>query len=412
MKRLTVVFVLLMLGSNLFADRFLTRGHQPGEIYISSIWFQYADTATSALFFSDDYGQTLSMKYYYPWYSGGMPLGGSIVTDYTTDVIYNVAFYQLWRSYDSGYSWEICSDHVLDNEFSSGTKPGTIYKVFVNTPLSRWELHKSDDYGSSFALINDSVRGWPEVSTTVEGLYLYYMRGNPYEMVVQYSEDFGQSFSTICVLDSNISGYGIGSGFPSLSRGTTDGELYLTTLFPYHGFKIFYSSDRGQSWEMRFESANIDPHSETHSFTAGNEPGSFFYSKSIPLYHGEPNTLLCIYHSTDTAKTFREYCHLLDTGFPVNIYEEELIKHKTIEIGNYPNPFSQNTTITFELDRPGIHCIELTNLSGQAILRKEEYFELGKNSHILQTGNLSPGVYLCSIKANGQLLGVRKIVKR
>ena len=408
--KLVILLFLFLLHVDTNGDNFLTRGHHSGEIYIASNWFSYVDSTTTAIFFTDDNGQSLTLKYYYAQNIGAMPVG-RIVSGYTPGVIYNETLTSIWRSFDSGYTWEECIIPGPYGRFAAGNNPGQIYEVFTNEPLLRVELHHSMDNASTFSIINDSICGIPEVSYDSCGLYLYYYRNATKDLVINYSADHGNSFPVEIILDSTIGGYATGYGFPILSRGTNYGEIFLTSIFENNRFKIFYSNDGGYSFSLRFESPVCDFSMETYSFTAGKESGSFYYSKMIPLYHNGANTLLCMYYSNDTGKTFTEYCHVLDTGFPVKIYDDNIIGNKKVKLINYPNPFSSQTTLCFNIPIAGIFTFELTNLSGQAVLRKEKYFDAGQQAIKLETEQLAPGIYLCSIKYQNKVLGVSKIVK-
>lgn len=65
---------------------------------------------------------------------------------------------------------------------------------------------------------------------------------------------------------------------------------------------------------------------------------------------------------------------------------------------NYPNPFTAQTTISFQLAKTGKVRIVLCDISGQEIsIITEGYFNYGKNQVIYNTGNQSSGNYLYKI---------------
>ncbi|MBE9484354.1 MAG: T9SS type A sorting domain-containing protein [Bacteroidetes bacterium] len=415
MRKSVLILIVLIFAKEVFSDNYITRGQQPQELYIASHWFIYADTSTIAIFFTDDYGESIIMKYYSGWSLNGtygMPIG-RIGSDKTNGVIYNVVMTSLWRSDDFGCTWD--SIRALNQTpyhfISSGCQPGEIYCKLRGNTGDSIGLYRSQDYGQNFIFQSDTIYGNIEVGNEPGSVYTYMFNSYEQKIYIGYSTNYGLSFDTVAYIDSDTVGFGYVASFPNLSRGSVDGEVYLITLFDNFKFKIFHSMDWGQTFELRYESTTFDPVIEHFSFSAGNEPGSFYFSKMIPLYHQEANTLLCIYHSSDTAKTFTEHCYILDTGFPVNIYEEQFIKRKQIDINNYPNPFINYTIISMDLEEPGIYTIELYNLTGQAVLRKEEYFDSGSQKTLLNEEQLVPGVYLLSLKSKGRLLGVRKIVK-
>lgn len=108
MRKSVLILIVLIFAKEVFSDNYITRGHQPQELYIASHWFQYVDTSTMAIFFTDDYGKSIIMKYYSGWSLNGtygMPIG-RIVSDKTNGVIYNAVMTSLWRSDDFGCTWD------------------------------------------------------------------------------------------------------------------------------------------------------------------------------------------------------------------------------------------------------------------------------------------------------------------
>jgi hypothetical protein len=410
MKKLSILLLVFCIVLNVSADRHLTRGHQAGELYIASTWFEYIDTVTVAIFYTDDHGKSLIMRYYFAQNSGAMPVG-DIVTDHRSGVIYNEPVTTLWISTDMAYSWEECQAPAPYGVFTAGNMPGQVYELFTNEPAWRVELHRSTDFGNSFTCVNDSISGRPEVCTTENGIYLYYHSHGYNELAIKYSDDYGASFPTVFVLDSMYAGNYHGPQFPVISRGTKAGEIFLVTLFHDNIFKIFYSTDFGQSFDLKYISTPCDFSTESYSFSAGLEEGSFYFSKTVPLYNWTANTLLCIYHSSDTAKTFTEYCHILDTGFPVSVHDDDIVEDKLNELVIYPNPVGSTASIKLDSFLSGHHTIEVFSISGVAVIREDKFFQRGDQEVKINAGHLNPGIYVCSIKANGKVVGVRKFVK-
>lgn len=69
-----------------------------------------------------------------------------------------------------------------------------------------------------------------------------------------------------------------------------------------------------------------------------------------------------------------------------------------IETNNYPNPFSDQTTIEFDLHQGGPVRIVLYNMLGQELeLIADRYFNKGKNQVLFKTGNQNSGNYFYKI---------------
>lgn len=77
----------------------------------------------------------------------------------------------------------------------------------------------------------------------------------------------------------------------------------------------------------------------------------------------------------------------------------------------YPNPASSFVTLKFEVDVPGRYLIELYNSTGQPIFRLEEYYAEGIYEEKLNTQDMNPGIYFCSLRSDKEIIGVVKILK-
>ena len=89
------------------------------------------------------------------------------------------------------------------------------------------------------------------------------------------------------------------------------------------------------------------------------------------------------------------YLDTLDIAIPS--IPTEFIVHPA-----YPNPFNSGTTIRYNLDRTGETSINIYNILGEAVLKKNLYKEKGLNQFIWQgtdlSGNLAPsGIYYVQI---------------
>jgi|GEM_PF-4105000 len=76
---------------------------------------------------------------------------------------------------------------------------------------------------------------------------------------------------------------------------------------------------------------------------------------------------------------------------------------KNLEMLNYPNPFSEETTIEFQLRNPGDAKVTIHNINGQ-LLKTDVLTGLsaGENQYKFDSGNLPSGVYLYSIGSGSE----------
>lgn len=405
-KYFTIVLICLCLYKSSAA---LIRGYASGEIYFGSYWYWVnIGDRYDAIFFSDDYGETLEIIYVCDIDAGDMQ-PYSIMRDATPGVFYNIQPTDFWISSDYCSTWQICPNIIAPfSYYATGTENGVIY----TRPSDEPKLFKSYDYANSFEQIKeDSIFGFLEIGTESDELYYYTLPSIYTDFEIHCSSNGGINFYLVNRHDSIICGIVLMGHKPIIYHGANPGELYLVSWFPPAIFKIFHSTDYGYSFEQRFASSFCDFYYESYGFTPGVESGEFYYIKSLAWFDGT-NTKVHIYYSTDTAKTFTEYIHVLDSSFPVCIYDEDNFEQRQLEIVNYPNPFSTHTTLSFETSQPGKYTVEVFNLSGQAVLHQEQYLSTGNQNISLQADQFSKGIYLCSIKHNGNQIGVKKIVKR
>ena len=84
----------------------IVKGYFSGEIYFSSTWYWInIGERYNAIFFSDDHGETLSIKFICDIDAGDMnPM--LLFRDATQGTFYNAQATKLWRSQDYCSSWD------------------------------------------------------------------------------------------------------------------------------------------------------------------------------------------------------------------------------------------------------------------------------------------------------------------
>lgn len=85
---------------------------------------------------------------------------------------------------------------------------------------------------------------------------------------------------------------------------------------------------------------------------------------------------------------------------------------KGIRVYNYPNPSSDFTTINFELNNAAQVNLFVSDLSGKQIMSANlGQRNSGKNNYILNTENLSSGIYMYTLDVDGVQITRRLVVK-
>jgi len=332
-----LLIVLCFITINSYSQ--ITRGAVPGEIYISNEWYVDTQYLHSGIFHSTDNGEHIS-----PQYNNietpppGEMRVGKVLGDATTGALYNYGHNELWVSFDYGESWEFIESYG-SGRYASGCINGGVYKCCVNPQGTIWH---STDYGNEFIEVVENAKYILEVGVLEGNVYgLDGIGGIGFDL--HFSENYGGDFITIPI-DSTVAYWSPSGHYPQISRGTEPGELYLVSWWPDYHYKIFHSVDTGYTWTQQYESGYIDIYNWGVQYTAGREPGSFYVKRATP----DPtftHTMVYIDYSSDYGQTFTTYVHDLTPNF-TSINTNEIT---TVSLSNFPNPFTDYTTISFNI---------------------------------------------------------------
>jgi len=367
----------------------ITRGAQPGELYISGDWYLENNSILHyAILRSTDNGENISLQYEnIETPPPGEMKVGKVLGDATPGAIYNYGSNELWVSFDYGESWGF-QENFTYASYATGFSSGEIYR------RSNYNLYRSDNYGNTFDLIVESLsEPLSDVGTQSGQLYGFTgSAGIGYKLY--YSQDFGNNFIMI-LLDSLVAFWVPSGQFPKISRGAEQGELYLTSWWPDLHYKIFHSVDTGYTWTEKYESDYIDIYYWSVQFTAGREPGSFYVMRARINPAGD-HVWLYIDYSNDYGETFTTYFHDLDSTI-TNISPFNTCNFK---LSNFPNPVKTKTTFRFQFSE-GCNNPVLNIYNAYGILIKQ-FNILGKNLQIWNgmdnKGNrVKEGLYLYNI---------------
>ena len=133
---------------------------------------------------------------------------------------------------------------------------------------------------------------------------------------------------------------------------------------------------------------------EPNKVLAGNRiPGLKFYTDS--LNYTAPVDTSGI---TDTVTTSDRHLHLMNTNH--------------IALTNYPNPFSNFTTIKFSIPDSDITSIRIYNMQGQLIKElTTNFYTAGEHEITFETNQLKSGQYICKMKSGKYSKSIKLIHK-
>ena len=399
MKNLTLTIALIALAFSLQAQ-YITRGTEPGEFYLSYYWHVNAqDQMVWAIYRSVDNGESLSLQYSSTTFPEQYYYGLSIVSDATPGVFYATTNKKLYISHDYAKTWTFVENTGLDGRYSAGCIEGEIYKYHN---LGGRKFYRSTNYGRDFVLVNSSVLGFPEVGTNSGEINLLIGSNPAYQFRIFRSVDYGVNFDTLFINDTVV-GF-INNPYPVLTRGSSLGELYLVSWHKPTHYKIFYSDDYGQTFDLKYQSEYCNFELWSFLFTAGREPGSFYVVRSMSP-HVTPNnhTIAYIDYSSDYGETFTTYFHYLDSSY---VFTNINLPVKNSNVSVFPNPF--NETVTFSLPATVDNgTITIFNGSGKVVF--ETNFQL--QEPVVNLSHLPTGVYFYKINSKEKFLYSGKVVK-
>ncbi len=381
----------------------ITRGAQPGELYIATDWYMddYGQIHY-AIFHSTDNGENITLKYEnIETPPPGEMKVGKVLGDATPGALYNYGNNELWVSFNYGESWEYRESYPDNAKYLSGQISGNLFKIIGA------ELSQSDNYGNTFTVITNPI----SCPIREPGYYLgefYGINGSVgVGLFLDHTLDYAITHTEVPI-DSAVAFWAPGGNYPQISRGTEPGELYLVSWWPGDYYKIFHSVDTGYNWTEKFESETINIYYWRVKYTAGREPGSFYVIRSRINPAGD-HVWLYIDYSSDWGETFTTYFHDLDS----TITSINQINQADFHLAGYPNPFKDKTTIRFQLpnnctdvvlniyDINGI-LIKRYDVSGKKELQWDGTDSKGKK--------VNGGVYYYSLFMENKILSTNKLI--
>ncbi|MDZ7743688.1 MAG: T9SS type A sorting domain-containing protein [Bacteroidota bacterium] len=226
-------------------------------------------------------------------------------------------------------------------------------------------------------------------------------------------DDYSGQFEKIARVDSSLC-------FSTLNyfyRGANPGELYYYQAVQTIGtgvgyYSIHFSSDNGENFELRYQSETFCWGCIDIRMVSGRDEGTFYVCRKAPDYHLGAWVLEISNYSSDTAKTFETYTHILDE----TVMQKE-IKPPAPVISLYPNPFQQNTSIYLSLNKQENVSISVYSLNGRLVKHLLEGKLLSGKNEIEWNGKdalgneVKNGLYFVKVKT-GKASKSFKIIKK
>ncbi|MDR2083813.1 MAG: T9SS type A sorting domain-containing protein [Bacteroidales bacterium] len=337
----TLLFLTIFLSLNsisLSQNRILTRGAEPGELYLSGIWYGIGDdpvyeTLRDAVYHITENGKKISIQYDVDYFIDNYTEPGSVMqpeyfmADATTGVLYNKRVYsknsysytQLWVSFDYGKNW------TFREELSFAMYYSGIFTHDNQSIMYRGGggMYYSLDFGEEWMKIDntgytlDGDIGYSECEFL--GLDLN---------TLLYTQTCYNTY-TETLIDGEYMYGNVNGTFPDVYRGGKEGEVYVSSWFPDQTFKIAFSADTGYTFRTVYVSDVYTPGVDIYKpvFMSDRESGVFYILRRNKIYDYDPygwHLEVCVDYYRDYGETLvASYCHDLPKDYgdicePVN----------------------------------------------------------------------------------------------
>ena len=404
----TVVYTLAVIDSSLFAG---AGGGQLGGLFVSNITGNHwtavdngltgniisaltsiggtilAGTGNSVYATTDDGTHWMNAN-------GGMPTGNVYSFATKDNNVFAANGGLVFRSSDRGSNWSSASngldrlDHVscfavIDTVLFAGTDGG----VFLSTDDGNdWAATDASKVVQVAAL---ATAGSNLYAAGTQGLAMSSNEGNSWQSLGDF---FG--LQSIAIVDTNIYVGGIG---------------------------IFRSTSNGKYWASVFSvSPVVNLISDNSNIFAAVAPGGVYFSAdgidwsavTSGLPYGINVSSLLVHGSFLFAGTGNGvWRRPLSEMIPTSAVSVPTIAAPQIQ--NYPNPFSQFTTISFSSPDGGAAEVSIVNLLGAEVARIFSG-ELGAGEHTFtwDARGMAPGMYECIVRMNGHQERIPMVVLR
>lgn len=221
-----------------------------------------------------------------------------------------------------------------------------------------------------------------------------------------------------------------GANISCVAVDPTNADNIMVTFSNYSVYSIFYSNDGGVSWTKQAGNleqnsagsgngpsvrwASIMPVNGGTVYLAGTSTGLYATTQlnglnTVWIQQGANNigSSVCDmidYRSTDGLVVVATHSHgIFSTHInDVNdITSVQQLSSPVVNFTNYPNPFSKQTTIEFNLLKPShIKAVILDETGKEVFVLADKKFNTGKNNLAFQSVALAKGVYYCNLRSD------------
>ena len=318
-------------------NRAVTRGAEPGELYLTSFWYgiyappgsPYYDTVRTAIYHITENGKKLTIQYDVNYFEDNYTEPGSvmqpqhILADATLGVLYARRTYeksdyypytQLWVSFDYGKNWQFREENIGQHVYVSTNVQGVIYR---GSGLQG--MFKSINYGQDFFILEDVTKLGTEAGLIDCEFFSLSGRG------FYHTFDCFANYINITI-DEEYASSALTGFFPDVYRGGKEGEVYIHSWFPGYEYRASFSADTGHTFQHVYIESNAYNSSNMFGarqllFMSDREPGVFYILHLKDVKDTNPggwHLELCIEYYRDYGATLvATYCHDVNKNYSI-----------------------------------------------------------------------------------------------
>lgn len=311
----------------------------------------------------------------------------------------------LMKTTDGGETWTITD---IDASSDQGEiKDLNFYDNNNGALITSWNgIYITEDGGDTWTIASTNYLGAHDLAYG-DANNLYACGG---EQNIYKSTDGGDTWSfSYQGSNGGMQWFNLGVHFADANNGAVTSE---------EG-QIFITSDGGDTWTSNTVTGQYGLMNGVYMYDADNiyvcaTPGEVFLSNdggsswTSEYYDFDPSFYKIMFTNNGTGFV----CGSGATGGNILKHDPtglSILEYSNLEWGIYPNPASDQITLSYDLDSPAVIEVKLVDAQGRIVLNNSIQSQSGKNTKMLDIQQFPEGQYLLSLNNGKKVLGVKKI---